>query len=155
MKHLLWLLLLLLMLIPSNAEAAVLWQSYSDSARTVQSDNFTAPGSWVYMKGSGLQKNKTYRSTFYDAQNDIVCIWDGQSDNNGVVLSQVRPGTYPASSPGTWKAELWKVQPLTLEATDIFTVSQSAIPEFENAVASLTIIGLCLFIYRKMKRRRK
>lgn len=154
--------LLLLLLIPllwaTPVEAAVMFESYSDVARTIQSDNFTAQGSWVYLKGTGLAKNKAYRTTFFDAQNATVLILDSQSDGNGVVLSQVKPSAYPTSSPGIWKAELWKVQPLTLEATDTFTVQGSAIPEFPDVFAGITVsvaVGFIFILVRWMKKRKR
>ncbi len=158
MKHLLLILALLTLLWVTPVEAVVLWDSYSDSTRTIVSNNFTAAGAIVYMKASGLTKNKTYRAKYYDADPNNyplspVLVDDRQSDNNGVVLSQVQPSAYPTATPGLWKAELWKVQPLTLEATDTFTVQGSAIPEIPTVFASVWIgfIGMLTFWLMKLR----
>ena len=152
MKYL-WLLLFIPLLWATPVEAVVNWESYSDPARPSPSNNFTLPGSWVYMGGSGLQKNKAYQVKFYDADPNNyplspVLVDDSQSDNNGVVLSQVKPSAYPTSSSGLWKAELWKMQPLTLEATDTFTVAGSSIPEIPTVFAGIAVAGICFGIYR-------
>ncbi len=154
------LIILLSLLWASPVEAVVSWESYSDSNRTVVSNNFTASGSWVYLKGIGLQKNKDYQAKVYDADPNNyplspVLTHVGQSDNNGVFLSQVQPSAYPSSVAGTWKAELWKIQPLTLEVTDTFTVQASAIPEIPSVFAAVAIVFICVLVWWLMRRRRK
>ena len=155
MKRLLAL-ILFMFLWATPVEAAVLWESYSDSTRLTVSNNFTASGAIVFMKGTGLAKNKTYRSTFYDAQNNTVLIHDGQSDNNGVFLSQMRPSDYPASTPGVWSAKLERISGGTqLVGTDTFTVQASAIPEFETVFATVWVVFIIGLTYWLMKRRVK
>ena len=137
-----WLSLLLFLWFVLPVQAAVLWDSYSDSARTVQSDNFDSPGAVIYMKGTGLLNNKTYRSTFYDGQGSNVCTVDGQSDKNGIYISQVKPSDWSTSSPGTWTAKLERVTGGTqLVATDTFTVTAQAIPEIPSVIGAL-ILGV-------------
>lgn len=136
------------------------WDSYSDPGRTIVSNNFTATGAIVFMKATGLQKNKDYQAKVYDADPNNyplspLLIHVGRTDNNGVFLSQVKPSDYPASVGGAWKAELWKIQPLTLEATDTFTVQASAIPEFPDVVTVIGVLFICVLIFWLMKKRKR
>jgi len=147
-----YLLLLLLILWATPVSAATTWESYSNVERTVVCDDFAS--GIVYMKGE-VAKNKNYRAIFYDADNDVVLVHDGTSDATGLFKPLMKPSDYPASSPGTWKAELYRMQPYTLECTDTFVVRASAIPEIPDVLAGIAVAGLCLLIYRKMRRRSK
>ncbi len=134
--------------------ATVTWQSYSDVARTIQSDNFTTFGCVVYMKATGLVGNKTYRVIFKDGMGDTVSTQDLQSNKAGELLPQVRPADWSTSDPGLWQAELWKTQPLQLQATDTFTVAPSAIPEIPNVIAGMFVVGACGLIWHKLRGRK-
>lgn len=152
MKYLLALLILtLLWAVP--VDAAVMWNSYSDSARTITSDNFMASGAVVFMKGTGLAGNKAYMVRFYDADpakypEFYLEVDAGSTDKNGnFITAQIQPCQYPESMPGLWRAELYRVQPETLVGTDTFTVQGSAIPEFENVFTGIIICGIFSSIY--------
>ena len=130
------------------AFGAVTWCSYQDEARTQPCDLFTVKGSSVYMKADGLPSAaKTYQAKYYDATGQILLSYSGQS-SSGVFLSEIRPSDFPASKPGTWKAELYKTEPsVVLLATDTFKVDQSAIPEFPTVAAGIGVAGLCFGFY--------
>ncbi len=146
---------LLILLFPKQISAAVAWQSYSDEARTIQSDSFSEYGCYVYMKGNGLQKNKMYHCYFYDAGG--YNLWTESDLSNGagewpsIVLGAVQTSRNPSSPAGTWRAELynWNNQ---LVATDTFEVAASAIPEFSNVVSGIGAAIACGLIYWRVRK---
>ena len=155
-RFLQWLLIVAIIawlaLFATELHAAVVWQSYSDSARTIQSDNFTEYGCWVYMKATGLVKNKHYYSHYFDGAGTEVASEDFLSDGNGTWLGQVRPSSYPVVIAGTWRADLynWSRQ---LVATAHFTVLQSAIPEISDVVSAVVVGVTCLGIYLGVRKK--
>jgi len=126
-----------------------MWQSYSNSARTVVSDLFTVSGSIVYMKGDNLQKSKSHTAKYYDSGNNLLRVEEGISDSGGVFLSLIQPSMFQAAAPGLWKVELYRGVPLV--ATDTFIVQASAIPEIGD-LSCLVILITCGVIYKLWQR---
>ena len=163
---LLWLAILLMFLLAVGASiwatpvsAAVAWLSYSDAARTVECTNFTSSTPTAYLRATGLQKSKDYKAKVYDANPanyplSPLLIWDGVADANGVFDCQIYLPCFPNSTPGEWKAELWKVLPLSIQATHTFTVQASAVPELPDVLAGIGVAGICFGIYWKMRKKR-
>lgn len=158
--------------IPVSITFTAPWDSYSDLDRTIESDNFTILGSYVYMKGTGFNAG-TYNVVFYDATvvgggnkkaTDAVTV-----AGDGILNSQIQPaatvgvgGTWhalvqPATGyiafPDTYDAAVASPDAYGLLANDAFTVAPSAIPEFPSVISAIVVIGLCATIYWWMKKK--
>ncbi len=159
-----------------------LWDSYSDTARTIGCDSFSGSTNVVYMKGTGfLDAGQTYNVSYYDAGNNKIATDSnialvGVSDSRGTLGNTGSPYE-PAydftnnlsASPGTWHVVAQpygatafpssysdlSTAPDTYEliADDIPTVAASAIPEFPTVISAIAIAGLCCGIYFWMRRR--
>lgn len=146
--------LILIIALPNIAWAGLIWDSFSDEARTIQSDMFSEYGGLSYMKATGLpQASKTYKAKYYDADGALLQVETGIS-SNGEFLSQIIPAGFPESQPGTWTVELYRTEPKEqIIATDTFTVVESAIPEFPAVAAGISVAALCGSVYILMRRR--
>ncbi len=127
--------------------AAILFDSYSDSTCSIQSDLFDSSGAVVYMKAEGLTKSKPYHVKYFDGAGIELASMGVSSDSNGVLASQIKPKDYPASQSGTWRAELWSDQPVKLIATDTFEVTAQAIPEFPTVLTGIVVPLISSGIY--------
>ena len=150
------LLVLLLLVMPTVVRAAVAWDSYSDEARTIQSDDFDQYGSFVYMKAAGLPgQDGYYEARYYDA--DMVQLQtETNMSSNGEFLSLILPSAFEGSAAaGTWTAELYDLTPkMKLLVTDTFYVQASAIPEFPTVVSGIGVVVVCGVIFLWMRKKR-
>jgi len=157
------------------------WDSYSDTGRTTQTDLFSDSTDVVYMKGTGFDNAQTYNVSYYDGTGDkiatdagiaLVNVVSGRGDLGNT--SDPYEPTYtftdnPSAEAGTWNIVVQpsgatsfpsaystlSADPDTYEliADDTATVNASAIPEFSTVMAAIGVAGLCAAIYFWMRKR--
>jgi len=146
-------LMIVWLLLPSMVYAKVAFDSYSDVARTIQSDTFSEYGKAVCMKATGLPKDENYEIRYYDGAMTLI-----QAEVNmavsGELLSMILPSNFKSAVAGTWTAELYDLTPVKLISTDTFSVAGSAIPEFPTPLVGIFVVGICFGIYYWMRRKR-
>lgn len=133
-----------------EAHAAVILQSYSDPACTIQCEDFTQ--GTVYMKATGLNKNKSYTARYYDSAGMLLLTEVSASDSSGTWLGSITPAGYPNSAPGAWRADLYNWNE-SIVGADTFTVQGSAIPEVSDffGLIPLAIVPLGIYLIRRGK----
>ena len=144
------LLVLLLLLIPTQVYSASTWESYSDEARTVVCNEFSSKG-YVYMKGTGLKSGKSYTARYYDASMVGIASETGVAQNKEF-LSMIRTNTSSIAVPGEWTCELYDWNNALVQ-TDTFAVLGSAIPEFPNLVSKIVAPLICGLVYLRLRRK--
>ncbi|MBM2825962.1 MAG: uncharacterized protein HW403_26 [Dehalococcoidia bacterium] len=127
------------------------WDSYNDSGRTAQDDDFSSGENTVYMKGTGYNLGGSYVIGYYDASGDKQCaesvaaasgtlnssctFWTGAAGSWNAVTFEPgvsAPATYASISSDTHK----------VIGNDTLTVQAAAIlPELPSVVASI-VVGL-------------
>ena len=138
------------------------WQSYADQKHSIPSDEFTDLHCTVYMSGVGFIKNQNYK---------IVC-WDGVGYK---VQSEIQTARTPAGKleglhvfndtdrygdwqctvylPCTYSPVSYDPDDINIVADDWFYVAPTAIPEIEQAITGISLVGICFGIYWWKRRR--
>ena len=138
------------------AGAKVALESYSNFPRTVVCNEFSIPNCTVYMKATGISPPtaevviKYYDATIpepVEVQSEPGCAVKGE------FLTEIKPSNFPTATHGCWTAKLYKGT--NLLASDTFTVTGDAIPEFPVWWAGLLIAGMVLGIYWILRNRKQ
>ncbi len=153
MKRFIPIIALLMVLIPSVAGAKVALESYSNFPRTVVCNEFSIPNCIVYMKATGIAPaNAEVVIKYYDDANVQVQSEPGCAVK-GEFLTEIKPSNFPNAGAGCWTAKLYKGT--NLLATDTFTVTGDAIPEFPVWWAGLLIAVMVMGIYWIFRNRKQ
>ncbi|MBM2825963.1 MAG: hypothetical protein HW403_27 [Dehalococcoidia bacterium] len=130
------------------------WESYNDSGRTAQDDDFASGQNTVYMRGNGYDVAGNYAIGFYDASGTKQCT--ESIDPAGTLDSSC---TFWTGTAGTWRAVTFEPgtsapalytsidtpaeqRTNNVVSDDTFTVQAAAIlPEIPSVVASI-VVGL-------------
>lgn len=127
------------------------WDSYNNSARTVQDDTFSEGENTVFMRGTGYNLGGSYVVGYYDGIGDKRCT-ESVPATAGTLDSSCR--FLGGAAPGAWTAIAFEpgiTAPATLSAVssdthkvvgrDTFTVQSGAVvPEIPSTVAA-AIVG--------------
>ncbi|MFC1892905.1 C1 family peptidase [Chloroflexota bacterium] len=143
-----------------------LWESYSDTAREVRCDIYADYGTEhiANMYGTGFTASHNYRMAYYDGDGDNVREVTDTSDGDGNISSQhTFRETAPVDTYGDWHVivceaaddppDIYNSGWANTLATDTFTVTEAAIPEFPTALAAISALALCAGVYIWMRRR--
>ncbi|KJR98009.1 MAG: hypothetical protein VR68_12000 [Peptococcaceae bacterium BRH_c4a] len=104
----------------------------------------------IHITGQNMEKQGSYWLQVYDGDNNHVgTIGINADSNGGFVTSYSIKGT---EASGNWRIDVLKGQNLQhTEVSCTFFVPLSAIPEFPAAIAGIIVVGICVFIYHRMK----
>jgi len=161
--------------VPSVVYSHPSWNSYEDSDRTIDCDNFTAGNQTVYMQGVLPEASHDYKVAYYENKTGasdeahLLAIDIPKSNSNKILESSLHFPAYknfPSgwNDPGIWHSVVYDATdspPATYNATDpdiveddIFNVTAGAIPEFPTIFAGIGVAGLCFGTYYWMRKKR-
>lgn len=105
----------------------------------------------IQIAGQNMEKQGRYWLQVYDGNNNNVGTIGINADSNGSFITSYRiNGT---EVPGNWRVDAMKGHNFQYtEASCTFFVPLSAIPEFPAAIAGIIVVGVCAFIYHRMKK---
>ncbi len=138
--------------------------SYSNESHTTACDDFDEPvtESTAYMYGTNLLPNHDYRVAYYDGSDNKTFTHDVTSGASGNLSSQ-RTFEEGSDTAGAWNVivcEPYLTPPTSyngswafINASDSFTVEESAIPEFPTVLVAILALSLCVGIYLWMRRK--
>ena len=143
------------------------WDSYTTSARTTISDNFSGTPKTVYMKGTGFSTSNQYKVAYYDAGGTKRFEEGPLTATGGTLNSAVTTTNYQTATAGTWRAVIQRSGATAFPATyssvnhdthevlgeDTFTVQASALPSFPGPAAALVSALLAAAGYFLVRRR--
>jgi len=105
----------------------------------------------IHITGQNMEKQGGYWLQVYDGNNNNVGTIGINADSNGGFVTSYRITGTEAS--GNWRIDAMKGQNFQhTEASCTFFVPLSAIPEFPAAIAGIIVVGICAFIYHRMKK---
>ena len=153
--------------IPVTVSFTAPWDSYTTSARTTVSDNFSGSPKTVYMKGSGYSTADTYKVAYYDAGGTKRFEEGPLTASGGTLNSAVTTSNYPTASAGSWRAVVQRSGASAFPAAysslnhdtnevlgiDTFTVQATALPAFPGPAAAAVSALLAAAGYFVTRRR--
>ncbi len=141
------------------------WESYSDSARTTVSNNFSSTPGDVYMRGTGLAST-TYNVRYFDSDGSMVPKYENViSLTSGNLDTTIRLSDFPSATTGTWHSLVQPTSATSFDtsstysfiianadiygviADDTFVVTGGALPELPTAAVGPFVLLACFAIY--------